>query len=140
VGVDFGADGTVRVNDEAVAQLDGDPRVQTVRPTELPLAGSRWEAMVRALETAARTEAEARLRKSAQAAAARLDAELARRLDRLALDADRVEPEERLLRAADMVEEQQFAGAVRAALGAVRLTLDSACVVLAEPGGRTTRP
>jgi ATP-dependent helicase HepA len=132
IGAEIGSDGATHIRDQIVAMLDEGPRTQTVRPSELPLQAGRWEPVVRALETAARAEAERRLRAAVTAAAARLDSELLHRLDRLALDAERGDADERILRAAEMVQEQKFADSVRAALGAARLTLDSGCVVLRE--------
>lgn len=133
VGVEIGGDGAVHVRDALVPLLDDAARVQTLRPEELPVTGPRREQAVRALETAAKGVGQERLRTLVQEALARLDAELARRLDRLSLDAGRTTGQERILRAAEMVQEQQFAGQVRDALRASRLVLDSACLVLIEP-------
>ena len=85
------------------------------------------------MEQLARTEAQSRLKGLAQAAGRRLAEELARRLDRLTLEAERGGERERLWRATEMVQEQQFAGSVREALRTCRLVLDSAAVVVVEP-------
>jgi ATP-dependent helicase HepA len=133
-GVELGSDGAVHVRDTIVSSLDEATRPQTVRADEAPLSGPRWEQAVRALEAGARAHAESQLRQAVAAAIRRLEAELAVRLDRLALDAERGDTDEKILRAAEMVQEQQFADAVRSALGAARLTLDSGAVILREQG------
>jgi ATP-dependent helicase HepA len=133
VGVELGADGVPHARDEIVNALDDDGgRAQTVRPNELPIAGGRWEETVRALEAAARKAADGQLRAAVMGATKRLDEELAQRLDRLALDAERGDTEERILRATEMVQEQQFADAVRSALAAAKLNLDSASVLIRD--------
>jgi ATP-dependent helicase HepA len=141
VGVELGTDGVAHVSDNLVDMLDDAERAQTVKPTDMPVSGARWEQVLGALESAARTEAQSRLVKSAKAAIGRLDRELIKRLERLELDAERGDQQERVLRAAEMVQEQQFADAVRGALQSCRLQLDSACVAFVEPaaGSASTR-
>ncbi len=133
VGLELGSDGAVHPRDGLVELLDGADRASTVRPGEQPLSAPRWEQAIRALERVAQAEAKKRHHALVESALARLQAELERRLDRLALDAERGEAEERVLRAAEMVEEQGFADQVRSALVATKLVLDSACALVVEP-------
>jgi hypothetical protein len=133
VGVEFGTDGAAHVQDRLVHALDDAGRVQTLRASELPVTGPKWEALVTAAEGVARAEATSRLKAAIRSAAERLDTELANRLDRLALDAERGDGDEKILRATEMVHEQQFADAIREALAATRLGLDSASFVLRDP-------
>lgn len=134
VAVELGSDGSVSVSDRLLEALDDAARPMTVRPADLPVPLSRWDQVMRDLERAAKAEAQRRLARSINEAASRLDRETRRRLDRLALDAQRGGGDgERMLRAAEMMHEQQFADAVRGALKACRLTLDSACGVFVEP-------
>lgn len=134
VAVELGTDGSVTVSDRLLEALDDASKPQTVRPDDLPVPLSRWEQVMREFEQAAKAEAQRRLARSINDAAARLERETRRRLDRLALDAQRGGGDgERMLRAAEMMHEQQFADAVRRALKSCRLTLDSACGVFVEP-------
>lgn len=133
VGLELGADGAIHPSDDVVELLDDAGKPQTVRPEEVPLNPERWAEAVRSLEERARAEARSRLAQTIRRAEERLDDELEKRLNRLSLDAERGDDDERMLRAAEMVEEQQFAGGVRAALRASRLVLDSAALVLVEP-------
>jgi ATP-dependent helicase HepA len=133
VGVELGTDGAAHRKDELVELLDGASKVTTLRPNELPMSAPRWEQAIRALEATARLAAQERMKSAVGAALERHEHELARRLDRLALDAERGESDERALRALEMVQEQQFAEAVRGALRSCRLALDSAAAVVLEP-------
>jgi len=139
VGVEVGADGAPHVRDAFVAKLD-EATPATVRPSDVRIPPARWEQTVRAMEAAARAAAQQRLVLAVQAAEERLDAETEKRLDRLSLDAERAEGREKLLRAAEMVQEQQFADAVRRALRASTLALDSACVLMLEPAPAAKEP
>lgn len=139
VGVEVGSDGSVSVSDRLCDLVDSAPRISTVRSSELPVPFERWEHIMRELEQAARKEAQRRLAASLTEAATRLSDETGRRLERLALDAERGGEQERILRAAEMMHEQQFADAVRRALKSCRLSLDSACAVFIEPQPPTPR-
>lgn len=132
VGVELQTDGSIEAS-ERLAGLLEETKPTTIKPSELPIPKVRWEQLVRELETVAKQEAQRRLAESVNEAGLRLQTELSRRLDRLQLDAERGDAQERMLRAAEMVHEQQFADAVRKALRSVRLNLDSACVVVVEP-------
>lgn len=133
VAVELGADGSVSISDRLIEALDSATKVSTVRSSDLPVPFARWEQVVRELEAAAKVEAQKRLTASLNAAVRRLERETQRRLDRLSLDAERGGEQERVLRAAEMMHEQQFAQAIRRALAACRLSLDSACGVFVEP-------
>ncbi len=135
VGVELGGDGSAHLRDSLVGLVDDAERVQTLRPDELPLSGPRRDQTVRALEQLARQTAQQRLRTLLKSALERLDAETARRLDRLRLDAERATGPSRVLRAAEMIQEQQFADQVRTALKQCRIVLDSAALVVVEPSG-----
>lgn len=133
VGVELGADGSVSISDRIVEALDGATKISTVRSADLPVPFARWEQVFRELEKAARAEAQKRLAASINGGARRLEHETQRRLDRLSLEAERGGEQERVLRAAEMMHEQQFAQAIRRALAGCRLSLDSACGVFVEP-------